>query len=92
MSVRQSALNIRPAGFEAPAVLAGAAAARPAAGHERAAEEALRRLEDLVVNDCRSIVAITGAGLSTDSGISDYRGPQGAYSKGSSVVLVWLVV
>ncbi len=27
-------------------------------------------------------MALTGAGLSTDSGIPDYRGPRGSYSRG----------
>lgn len=27
-------------------------------------------------------MALTGAGMSTDSGIPDYRGPRGSYSRG----------
>lgn len=34
------------------------------------------------VSRCHNLVAITGAGLSTESGIPDYRGPRGAYSRG----------
>jgi NAD-dependent deacetylase len=32
------------------------------------------------VRDARRIVALTGAGLSTDSGIPDFRGPQGVWT------------
>lgn len=31
---------------------------------------------------CRQLVVLTGAGCSTESGIPDYRGPQGAYQTG----------
>lgn len=41
-----------------------------------AVEEARR-----IVADSRSIVVLTGAGISTDSGIPDFRGPQGIWTK-----------
>lgn len=33
------------------------------------------------VESARSVVVLTGAGISTDSGIPDYRGPQGTWTK-----------
>lgn len=36
----------------------------------------------------RNLVAITGAGLSTESGLPDYRSPNGSYSKGHKPVTI----
>jgi NAD-dependent deacetylase len=33
------------------------------------------------IRDARRVVALTGAGISTDSGIPDFRGPQGVWTK-----------
>ena len=36
----------------------------------------------------RNLVAVTGAGLSTESGLPDYRSPNGSYSKGHKPVTI----
>ena len=33
------------------------------------------------IEEARRIVALTGAGISTDSGIPDFRGPQGVWTR-----------
>ena len=37
------------------------------------------------------VLALTGAGLSTESGIPDYRSPDGSYSKGHKPILQFRV-
>lgn len=43
-------------------------------------QEAIERVQDMVAAADR-VVVLTGAGISTDSGIPDFRGPQGVWTK-----------
>ena len=45
-----------------------------------ATPDLIRQVRHLV-DDARRIVVLTGAGISTDSGIPDFRGPQGLWTK-----------
>lgn len=47
---------------------------------ENLPDDAISRIADMVVGASR-IVVFTGAGISTDSGIPDFRGPQGLWTK-----------
>jgi NAD-dependent deacetylase len=47
---------------------------------EPSADETIRRARALV-EQARRVVVLTGAGISTDSGIPDFRGPQGVWTK-----------
>lgn len=47
---------------------------------EEALEQALERTRRLIAGSQR-VVVLTGAGISTESGIPDYRGPQGVWTK-----------
>lgn len=59
-----------------PAVVVRAGGVR--AGRDR--DEAERRARE-VLGAARSITVLTGAGISTDSGIPDYRGPNGLWTR-----------
>jgi NAD-dependent deacetylase len=53
----------------------------PSAGpHTLIAVSEIERVQAWV-HEARRVVALTGAGLSTDSGIPDFRGPQGVWTK-----------
>jgi hypothetical protein len=48
--------------------------------HEDVDDADISRARTLIEGS-RRIVALTGAGISTDSGIADFRGPQGVWTK-----------
>ena len=47
---------------------------------EAGTEETIETVRDWIAN-ARSVAALTGAGISTDSGIPDFRGPKGLWTK-----------
>ncbi len=47
---------------------------------EQTLEESVEKIANLVV-ECNRIVVFTGAGISTESGIPDFRGPDGLWTK-----------
>ena len=47
---------------------------------DKALEESIEEIADLIVGSKR-IVVFTGAGISTESGIPDFRGPDGLWTK-----------
>ena len=51
-----------------------------ATNHPTADPDALQRAAQLIA-DARRIVVLTGAGISTDSGIPDFRGPEGVWTR-----------
>lgn len=57
-----------------------AASRRLVAAFKPPPPEAHRLAEFL--DGCKRVVSITGAGISTESGIPDYRSPGGSYSRG----------
>ena len=64
-----------------PRVAAGASGTVVPRVAEAPSAEALERLVDFV-RSRRRLLVVTGAGVSTESGIPDYRGENGAYAKG----------
>eukprot|EP00752_Nemacystus_decipiens_P008702 g7767.t1 len=54
----------------------------PAAAAHHEHEHSVRELRQLLDAAGGSAIVLTGAGMSTDSGIPDYRGPRGSYSRG----------
>jgi NAD-dependent deacetylase sirtuin 4 len=65
----------------APAPVAAAAAIVPPDARPPSDAD-VERLADFVATSSGGLVVLTGAGISTDAGLPDYRGPNGAYSQG----------
>ena len=51
--------------------------------------EKLKKLFDIIFGDSK-VVVITGAGISTLSGIKDFRGENGLYTKGRVFIIASL--
>lgn len=58
----------------------------PAAGTAAADDSAIARLVELI-DQAQRVVALTGAGISTESGIPDYRGPGGVWERNAPPTL-----
>src|SRR5690606_33619993 len=60
-----------------------AAGRRPEAGHTPGMADAPFDADAVAawLRDAQQIVVLTGAGISTESGIPDFRGPQGLWTK-----------
>ena len=69
------------------AVSAAAASGRFAPRGSGLSAPAAQSLADFVAGGGGRLLAITGAGCSTESGVPDYRSPQGSYSRGHKPML-----
>jgi NAD-dependent deacetylase len=56
--------------------------------HPDARDEQVTRATDLLARAAR-VTVLTGAGVSTDSGIPDFRGPQGVWTLNPAAELIW---
>lgn len=79
---------VRPlAGAAAPSVLPGLGPGRFAPAGGEVTPAFASALANFVASARGGLVALTGAGCSTESGVPDYRSPEGSYSKGHKPML-----